>query len=162
MLVNFKIRKMKKQDIEDVQNVARKSWNATYEGIIPDQIQQSFLNLVYSDVMMEQRLSQSLFLVAEVDNRVVGFANYSPVNDAGKVELSAIYIYPDYQGIGVGTALLKEGIKLSAGVKEIYIDVEQENGVGRSFYQTKGFTTVDKFDEDFNFQLLFLKPLKKS
>lgn len=152
--MNFNIRKMKKEDIEEVQNVARKSWNATYEGIIPDQIQKNFLKMAYSDEMMEQRLSQSLILVAEVNDRIVGFANYSPVNHAGEVELAAIYIYSDHQGMGIGTSLLKEGLKLLDGVKEIYINVEKENEIGKNFYLAKGFNIVDEFDDDFDGHIL--------
>ena len=152
--MNLTIRKMKIADIEAVQNVARESWNATYEDIIPDQIQQNFLKMAYSNEMMEQRLSQSLILVAEVDNRVVGFANYSPVNHDGKVELVALYIYPDQQAKGIGTALLKEGINLSEGVKEIYLNVEKANEMGKNFYQAKGFNTIDEFDDDFDGHIL--------
>lgn len=152
--MSFKIRKMKKEDIEEVKSVARKSWNETYEGIIPEQIQQNFLKMAYSDEMMEQRLSQSIILVAEVDDRVVGFANYSRVNGAGMVELSAIYIYPDQQGIGIGTNLLKEGIKCLEAAKEIYVNVEKENEIGKNFYQARGFKLVDEFDDDFDGHIL--------
>ena len=35
MRMEFKIRKMKKKDIRQVQQIAKTSWNHTYEGIIP-------------------------------------------------------------------------------------------------------------------------------
>src|SRR5690625_3050875 len=145
---------MKKEDIKEVQDVAQKSWKATYNGIIPAEIQQNFLKMTYSYEMMEHRLNQSLILIAEVNDRVVGFANYSPVNDAGDVELSAIYIYPDYQGIGIGTSLLKEGIKRLEAAKEIYVNVEKENEIGKNFYQTYGFKLVEAFDDDFDGHIL--------
>lgn len=152
--MNYKIRKMKKEDIKEVQDVAWKSWKATYNGIIPAEIQQNFLKVAYSDEMMEHRLNQSLILVAEADGRVVGFANYSRVNDAGVVELSAIYIYPDYQGIGIGTSLLKKGIKHLEAAKEIYVNVEKENEIGKNFYQANGFKLVETFDDDFDGHIL--------
>ena len=33
--MNFTIRKMQSEDIKQVQDVAKTSWNATYDGIIP-------------------------------------------------------------------------------------------------------------------------------
>lgn len=148
------IRKMKREDITIVQDVAAKSWNATYEGIIPATTQENFLNAAYSNEMMEKRLNSTLMLVAEVQQQIVGFANYSPVNNKGETELAAIYIYPEYQGAGIGTALLQEGIKHLHDVKKIYINVEQENRIGKTFYEAKGFITVDEFDDDFDGHIL--------
>lgn len=152
--MNFVIRKMVKNDIKNVQDVATKSWNATYEGIIPIEVQENFLQQAYSDEMMEKRLNSSLLLVAEVGDTIVGFANFSPVSKEGKAELSAIYLYPQHQGKGIGTALLQEGIKNLHGIKEVYIDVEKENNVGKNFYHAKGFHIVKEFDDNFDGHLL--------
>lgn len=148
------IRKVIQEDIRRIQDIARKSWHATYEGIIPKNIQENFLNSAYSDQMMENRLNHSLVYVAEHDQHVVGFANYSPINQNGEVELSAIYIYPEYQGTGIGTALLRAGIDEIDGVKSIFIDVEKENKIGKNFYIAKGFTVIKEFDDDFDGHML--------
>ena len=47
--MTYTIRKMDYKDIQSVQRVAKISWNATYEGIIPLQIQTKFLEEAYSD-----------------------------------------------------------------------------------------------------------------
>ncbi len=49
--------------------------------------------------------------VAEVENNIVGFANFSSVREDGKVELWAIYVHPEQQGRGIGSALLQKGCK---------------------------------------------------
>lgn len=152
--MGFLIRKVTQEDIRKIQSIARKSWHATYEGIIPIDIQENFLNTAYSDQMMERRINYSLVYVAEADQQVVGFANYSPVNESGEVELAAIYIDPDHQGAGIGTALLRKGIKEINGVKAIYIDVEKENKIGKNFYIAKGFTVIKEFDDDFDGYML--------
>ncbi|MFC7684966.1 GNAT family N-acetyltransferase [Ureibacillus sp. GCM10028918] len=152
--MRFFIRKMKEEDIQQVQQVAKTSWNYTYEGIIPSEIQENFLKSAYSDEMMQRRLERSIIFVAEVDGKIVGFANYSPVKEDGKAELAAIYLYPEYQGKGIGTALLKEGFKYLDGVKEIFINVEKENKIGKTFYEAKGFKVVTEFDDDFDGYIL--------
>ncbi|WP_404452175.1 GNAT family N-acetyltransferase [Virgibacillus necropolis] len=146
--MNYIIRKMKKDDIQQVQEVAKITWNATYEGIIPLAIQENFLNASYNEEMLKNRLERSFIFVAEENNRVLGYANFSPVKDGGATELGAIYLLPETQGNGIGTALLNEGIKNIQDVNEIYINVEKENITGKGFYKAKGFETVSEFDDN--------------
>lgn len=148
------IRTMHVEDIPQVQDVAKKSWNATYEGIIPFEIQEKFLKVAYNNDRMKQRLERSFLFVAEIDSNVVGFANFSPVNDEGKAELGAIYLYPEHQGKGIGSALLQKGINELEGVEEIYINVERDNEIGKSFYDAKGFQVLKEFDDDFEGHIL--------
>ena len=46
--MEFNIREMKMEDIQQVQQVAKISWNITYKGIIPLEIQESFLRAAYN------------------------------------------------------------------------------------------------------------------
>ena len=152
--MNYVVREMVKEDTKQVQYAAKKSWNATYKGIIPVEIQENFLNGAYSDEMMERRLEHSLMLVAEVENIIAGFANFTPVNEQRQTELSAIYLLPEYQGKGIGSSLLNTGIEKLKDVKEIHLDVEKENTIGTTFYKAKGFRTVDEYDDNFDGHIL--------
>ncbi|MGB6407861.1 MAG: GNAT family N-acetyltransferase [Planococcus donghaensis] len=142
------IREMKEKDIPAVQNVARKSWNDTYEGIIPLHTQENFLDSAYNDEMMLKRMEVSSLFVAEKDGQILGFANFSRVKQGGEVELGAIYLLPEYQGLGLGTALLQKGIERSDSANSIFINVEKENKIGTTFYEAKGFKVVSEFDDD--------------
>jgi ribosomal protein S18 acetylase RimI-like enzyme len=148
------IRKMRYEDMKQVQDVAKTSWNATYEGIIPLEVQKNFLKSAYNDEGMKQRLERSFIFVAEFNRRVIGFANFSPVKDGGEIELGAIYLYPEYQGKGIGSALLQQGMKELDGIKKIYINVEKDNKIGRKFYDAKGFKVVKEFDDNFDGHML--------
>ena len=154
MIVDFKVRNMKPKDIKQVQDIAQTSWHATYEGIIPREVQDKFLKMAYNDDMIKRRLKQSIMFVVEVEDKIVGFANYTPVNQDGRTELTAIYLYPDYQGKGIGTALLEEGIQRLNGVQEIHLNVEKNNRIGMNFYEAKGFREVSEFDDDFDGHIL--------
>lgn len=145
----IQVRKMKKKDIQHVQHVAKTSWHDTYQGIIPRHIQDNFLQQAYSNQAMKQRLKNSYLFVAETDGDIIGFANYLPSDEYGKVELGAIYLLPEFQGKGAGTALLQEGIKKMQGVREIHLSVEKNNTAAKMFYEAKGFEVVSEFDEDF-------------
>ena len=93
-------------------------------------------------------------LVAEADEVIAGFANFTPVNEQGQTELSAIYLLSEYQGEGIGSALLKTGIEKLKDVNEIHLEVEKENAIGTTFYKAKGFKTVDEYDENFGGHIL--------
>lgn len=148
--MKINIRRMHDEDIKQVQDIANTSWNATYKGIIPVKVQNNFLKSAYSDENMKRRLERSFLYVAEVEGKVVGFANYSPIKDGGKIELGAIYLYPQFQGLGIGTALLQQAIKEFEGVKEIYINVEKDNQIGKIFYKAKGFEMVEELEDVFD------------
>ena len=92
--------------------------------------------------------------MAEIAGKIVGFANFSPVKEDGKAELGAIYLYPEQQGKGIGSALLQKGIDVLEGIKEIYINVERENKIGKTFYEAKGFEVVKEFDDEFDGHIL--------
>lgn len=147
--MDYNIRLMKKKDIPQVQRVAKVSWNSTYEGIIPLEIQSNFLKRAYSYKTLKRKLKYSMMLVAEVHGKIVGFANYSHVSSEGSTLLGAIYIYPEFQGYGIGTAFLIEGVKV-LNVKEIRLNVEKNNSIGVRFYQAKGFEKISETEEDFN------------
>ena len=142
------IRKMTVEDIPQVQLVARTSWHDTYDGIIPRNIQDDFLARAYSDENMLLRIERSHAFVALIDNKVVGFANFSYVKDDGTSELAAIYLLPESQGKGLGTKLLEQGLALP-NIQAIELNVEKDNSKGLNFYLAKGFKQIDAFKEDF-------------
>ncbi|MET3574476.1 GNAT family N-acetyltransferase [Bhargavaea ullalensis] len=147
------IRNMTPADIGQVRRVATDSWHATYEGLIPRGVQDRFLGQAYSPEMLEARCARSPFYVAEQEGPIIGFANFSPLREDGNAELGAIYLLPEAQGQGIGTRLLDHGIhdlKPSA----VFINVESGNRIGKTFYEAKGFCTVEEFDDDFDGHVL--------
>lgn len=145
--MNLIIRKMKKRDLLHVKNVAETSWRATYEGIIPIRIQEEFLSKAYNEKMLKKRRRNTNFFVAEVDGKIVGFANYSKVNSDKSVHLHAIYLLPEFQWKGIGTKLLDYAIE-HLDVTEITLDVEHKNKPAIKFYENKGFVKISEFDDD--------------
>ena len=142
------IRKMTVEDIPQVQIVARESWYDTYDGIIPRYIQDDFLASAYSDENMVRRVERSHAFVTLIEDKIVGFANFSYVKDNGTSELAAISLLPAAQGKGLGTKLLEQGLAL-ANIKVIELNVKKDNTSGMNFYLAKGFKQINSFKEDF-------------
>ena len=147
------IRNMQLIDIEAVAHVATKSWHATYEGIIPQHIQDRFLAMAYSKEMLKQRCEKTPVYVATERENIIGFANFSNVKKDGEVELSAIYLLPEAWGKGIGSQLLAYGIE-QLSPSAVYINVEAENEVGKQFYVARNFKVVEEFEEDFEGHML--------
>ncbi|UOB20645.1 GNAT family N-acetyltransferase [Macrococcus armenti] len=152
--MKYKIREISVSDISAVQNVAKLSWHDTYEGIIPRHIQENFLDIAYSTSMLEKRLAMTHMYVAEYSGKVTGFANFSKPDDQHISELTAIYILPDYQRLGIGLALLEYGISKLGQVRNIDVIVEKANIKGYNFYKKLGFEVLDEFEEDFDGHML--------
>src|SRR5690625_4475734 len=136
--MNVVVRHMQEKDIQQVQQVAQTSWHDTYADIISFEARDSFLQAAYNESVMQNRMENSFFYVAEVEGEIVGFANFTPVTEEGKTELAAIYLYPEHQGKGIGTALLDEGLHHIKGVKDVIVDVEKENEKGNTLYKEIG------------------------
>lgn len=49
---------------------------------------------------------------------------------------------------------MKEGINTLNDVKEIFINVEKENKIGKTFYEAKGFKVVAELDDNFEGHIL--------
>lgn len=144
---------MNKDDISFVQEIAQTSWHVTYEGIIPKQIQDRFLQAAYNEDRLLARLQKSPFLIAQIGETIVGFANFSNVNE-GQAELLAIYLDPAYQHMGIGSELLESGMQKLQGAVSLTVCVEKDNTIGRQFYIAKGFQQVEEFDDLFDGHML--------
>lgn len=145
----MEICKMIEKDIPKVKNIATVSWHATYQGIIPLDVQDNFLAMAYNEEMLLQRLTNTPFYVAKVDGEIVGYANFSNKKEAGEVELGAIYLDPSHQNKGIGSALLQYGCE-QLQPKKVFINVESENNIGKQFYIAKGFESIGEFNDDFD------------
>lgn len=143
------IRVMRHEDIESVQQIAKISWQDTYDGIIPIEVQDLFIERAYSDAMMIKRIEKTSVYVAVHKDKVVGFANFTGVDEDGDSELTAIYLHPHYQQLGYGKKLLEIGLQNIQKAEQLFVYVESENAKGRNFYERNGFKFLEEFDELF-------------
>lgn len=151
------IRNATTADIEDIQEIAKKTWHHTYEGMIPRDVQDRFIEQAYSDENMKRRVHYSVLLLAEKDGKPVGFANL--FSKGKEAMLGALYIDPTSQGKGIGSALLGEGFRALPDVSIIHVEVESENHAGLAFYEAKGFRLSEEYDDELFGHVLKTKKL---
>ena len=137
---------MRFSDIPTVQRAARRTWSDTYAGVVPESVQEKFLARSYSEAALERRMRRDVFLVAEVDDEVVGFADFQPISRT-EVYLGAIYVLPEHQRGGVGTRLLQAGLERYPASVGITLNVERDNARARRFYEAHGFGVTGEVTE---------------
>jgi len=86
-------------------------------------------------LIAEEWLPQSETTVYEADGRVVGFLSL-----VGN-EVGGIFVDPDYQGRGVGRALMDS---VSRGRVTLELDVFEANHSARGFYAAYGFEVIGR------------------
>ncbi|MFD1927684.1 GNAT family N-acetyltransferase [Sporosarcina siberiensis] len=143
------IRRMTSNDIRHIQHILHNTWSETYRGVIPENIQTAFIDRAYSDAMMLMRMEKTIVLVAECEGVPIGFANFTKKDTDGDSELTAMYVLPTYQKEGYGQKLFECTLSLLPDVEQLFVYVDGQNHIGRSFYEKQGFELLDLFDELF-------------
>lgn len=143
------IRSMTSDDIEDVQYIAFETWKKTYQNSIPEDIQHHFLSDNYSARMLLKRMEKTMMLIAECDGVPIGFANFTTVDGDGDAELTAMYILPAYQKSGYGQTLFQVALSKLADAKQLFVYVDNQNVIGKNFYEKQGFQLQNIFSESF-------------
>ena len=124
------------------------------EGVEPpprEIIEQPELKLYYEDFGTGRADN---CIVAEDDGRVIGAVWTRIMGDYGHVDDDtpsfAISLYREYRGLGIGTRLMREMLKLlkEQGFEKASLAVQKENYAVR-MYEKVGFRTVDENSEEY-------------
>ena len=138
--LEFTIRRSVAGDFMAMRAVNRAAWEHAYDHIYTaEQIRGLFEDGVdQQGTWVERRLERIATLVAEVDERIVGFCGLAVLKD-GDGEIVTLYIHPDFQGRGIGTGLWTAGLDIlrDAGCPRVWVWVlAQARAV--QFYEQKG------------------------
>ncbi|CAM3471058.1 hypothetical protein GCM10007368_09980 [Isoptericola cucumis] len=144
-------------DVSDAASIARVhliSWKSAYTSILPAEYLDS-LDVGERTSQWQQILAsgRGTTLVAEGDERVLGFASYGPSRDEdaedGDLELYAIYLDPEAWGRGVARDLMRTVLaEVPAGVP-MSLWVLANNEHAHHFYRRHGFQLdgVERMDD---------------
>jgi len=145
----MKIRRATHKDAEGIAKVHVDSWRTTYKGIIPDEFLKNLSYEKRTELWIGNiSKSDNYLLVAETsEGEIIGFADIwkretNTVPDA--TDLTSIYLLEEYQGKGVGKALLKNlflQIK-EQGYQKVFVEVLEDNKTC-SFYEYYGAKLYD-------------------
>lgn len=140
--MSLAIRPATDDDLEALRVLLRETWHATYDDIYGPEDVERLTSDWHSIEAMEQRLSRpnSCFLVGEVAGEIAGMA-FAAVEEPRIVFLHQLYVLPERQGEGIGSALLHAVESGFTDADRIRIDVEAANRAAIGFYERHGFVT---------------------
>ena len=148
-------------DAEGISQVLYESWLATYPneevGITVEDIEDSYKDRLSPERMQKSREilknvpESERRLVAKVGSRIVGVARV--IKEEDKNKLQTLYVLPEFQGKGIGTALWEAGRSYLDSRKDTYLEVAEYNHNAISFYTKLGFVDTGKRIADERFRM---------
>lgn len=151
-------------DAESIAAVARASWHAAYDDLLGAETVEETVDSWYDAESLREQIRETpdsegsaCFFVATTSDELVGFANAGPARgwesdpDGPDAFFSRLYVAPDYWGEGIGTELTATVARRlrDAGHQQVWLEVFDENGRGRSFYGSLGFERIGSVTETF-------------
>lgn len=139
------IRNIEEKDIPSVADIKINGWRTAYTGIIDDKVLNS-MNRNERIEKIRRNYKDNGFIVAELNNEVVGFCNYIDTNKFTQgisdidCELLAIYVKPDLKYNGIGTKLFQFVINefKSKNKTKMILWCLKDNEPSKKFYTKMG------------------------
>lgn len=121
------ISKMTKEDLNSISNILQSDFD-------------DFWN--YNILLNELNSSNSIYLVAKINNEIIGFAGITLILD--EAEINNIVIKKDFRKKGYSKILLQNLIDLSKkqNIKKINLEVNIENIIAINLYHSFNFKDV--------------------
>ena len=154
-----RVRLAEPDDAAGIADIHVRSWRATYRGLVPDAILdglsvdrrttgwQQTLERQARDLAEAPVVAPERTWVVETAERVVGFAGSGPGRaesappPAGSGEVYAIYVAPEWLGLGYGRTLFHHAVSdlRTRAFDPIVVWVFEANATARRFYEAAGF-----------------------
>ena len=144
MSADIRITTARPEQAAALSTMLKTAWHATYDGIVgADEVAQITARWHAPEVLARQMADDNaLCLIAEDPSGIIGNA-YARAAEDGTVELSRLYILPQHQGRGLGSALLK-AVQNEYPGKAMRLEVQPDNTQALAFYQAKGFEVTGR------------------
>ena len=128
-------------DIREIIMLVGKEFGAIGEGFGPSDAEVEFMSQYYKDEY------SSRYLVASVDNCIVGGCGIAPFNQRNDVcELRKLFLLPKSRGLGIGKKLIADCLEYARckGYKKCYLDTLTNMTQAIELYEKLGFQHLNK------------------
>lgn len=145
---------IRKATISDTKGIARvhvKSWKTTYAHIVPDEYLNNLTYESREQIWINSIPNGGVYVAETNEGEIVGFSSCGKERsgnyDGFDGELYAIYILKEYQGQGIGRALIQPIIEefLGMGLNTMLVLVLKDNA-SRLFYEALGGKKIDEIE----------------
>ena len=139
-----------------VATIGKKSFRRAFEHLfICREDLTEYLEFTYDPVKLAKsiRKENNIYLLAFMEGRPVGFAKLKKhslndlITSPAQMEMQKIYVLAEYQGRGVGSALMNEVNALASeeGPDSIWLDTYISNEKAIRFYESRGFKKIGRY-----------------
>lgn len=140
------VRTASEADLPAVHELLLTTWSASFDDILGREVVKTITREWHSLSALKANLKRpySEFLVAvDSKGRIIGMA-YAHQLDRETASLNQLYVLPEEQIKGVGSALLDEVETAFPGVLAIKLEVLEVNSQARRFYEQKGYHQIGR------------------
>jgi ribosomal protein S18 acetylase RimI-like enzyme len=145
MITREAVRDARPEDAPAIARVEVETWRAAYADLLPGRMLAS-MSVPATQAHWLRRIGLgghgALFatLVAEHDGEVIGFASGGGRRASNMARLDMLYVLPEAQGGGAGSALLAgfAARATEAGITAMWCEVLAKNVDARRFYRSQG------------------------
>jgi GNAT superfamily N-acetyltransferase len=152
------IEKVRPVDVEEILLVINTSNREAYKSIIPkEQFKEPILTLEE----LLKNLDKTAFYAHKSDGKIVGVAALDVLDDkVGK--LRWVYVLPEHQRKGIGTALitLLEQKAVEKGLRKMRLRTIGKSHQAVNFYKQLGYKLTGKIEEIWGYDFLMEKVLR--
>jgi GNAT superfamily N-acetyltransferase len=150
------VRRVKPGDVDDLDEVFRKSWSEGFSDIIDDKDQENVnqgRRVTEDDIQQRMRQDGILTLVYAMDGTVLGQGRIAWSDDTtesytdtghDEAELRSMYVHPDHWNEGIGSEMM-EALVERCPVEPSALKAETYEGSDAAeFYRSKGFKVAQR------------------
>ncbi len=139
-----------------IASIGKKSFRDAFEQVFNHREELfEYLTYTYNTLKLVRSLKKenNIYLLAFRDGKPVGFGKIKKhslndqIESGAQMELQKIYVLTEYQGRGVGTALMKEAklIVRRFDPDYLWLDTHVSNELARRFYERHGFENMGTY-----------------
>lgn len=133
--------------IDDIIELAKRTWHATYSDLVPAGQIEYMLGMFYRKELLSQQINdiKHHFLIMKEEDVLLGYSHCIELD--GKVKLSKLYFAPEVQGKGYGKLLMQRILDETrqSGYSLIELCVNRGNPA-QYFYEKMGFVITEEAD----------------
>lgn len=145
-------------DLNNITEIAHKTWPLTYGEILSPAQLEYMLNAFYSDAALRANIEYGHdFILAKEDDICLGFASFEHYyQNKNATKIHKIYILPETQGKGIGKLLIDsiaQFAKENDATTTLLLNVNRFNKA-LTFYQKLGFEIIEVIDIELEYGYL--------
>jgi ribosomal protein S18 acetylase RimI-like enzyme len=154
--MGVRIRRCDLSDLDPLRNIAFQTFDDSFRRLNNTSSFDEYLGASFSRARLEAELKNpnSTFFFLLYDAVLAGYMKINQADaqtdlrDADSLEIERIYVTRDFQGLGLGKALIDKAMEIARLKKKraVWLGVWEKNGNAIAFYKKMGFTKTGTHD----------------